>query len=265
MCDGTLAQAAWSGFMRLPKLEVGLAVQMPKNVGLVVIALAVGFAGLSCVNHTSGGDMPGGQMPGDTPGGDSDAVVTVDLANLTPYEAESLLRPSVTADGIGVSPIADTFDGFLSDNDQRVGRILYDGIDDLLRTLPAPPNTNSELSARLATLDQIIIGPIIAAGGSVLLNLECPMPDFLSQREGFLHDVLSGENVPTANTVSSCSPPKGDTMSRGLWAVVVGAVAEYFGSRYGDGVIYLLGREPESYFVGDLAAFLDTYQLTAEG
>ncbi|MEK7703994.1 MAG: hypothetical protein AAB426_03480 [Myxococcota bacterium] len=242
---------------------------MYKILGVALAAMAI-TAACSCgTSRTSPKDPLPNEVPGDDPLPDSepggDALVTFDVASVTSFEAALALRPGVTADGIDVSAIAGSFGDFLTDNDQRVGRILYDGINHLLSTLPAPPNTSTELTARLASLDQATIGPVIAAGGSVLLNFVCPMPDFLSSRQGYGHDVRSGRNIPSADSVSSCSPPKSDAISRQLWGFIVGAVAEYFGSRYGNHVVYLFGREPENYFVGDLAAFLDMYQLTAEG
>jgi hypothetical protein len=134
--------------------------------------------------------------------------------------AEESVRPSVTAYLVEDYDENGVLDSFLEDFDQRVGMVLYDGLDQQLNALAAPPDSDADLGERLKTAD-MTVGRIVDAGGTVLLSFNCAMPDFLSSRKGSDHAALSGEREPAAQTVSGCSPVSAEASARDGWVAVI--------------------------------------------
>ena len=195
---------------------------------------------------------------------DTWATIRFDVSQTSTVAAAELIRPSITADGINDFDTYDTLGSFLNQNDTRVGMVLYDGIDSLLTQFKSPP-TSGQLTAALDDLDNRFITPIIASGGTVILNFFCSMPRFLSKLEGFEHDVLSGEDKPSRFPIYSCAPPKQTQVAHQDYATLVEQVSAYFYARHGDSVVYLFGEEPGNYYAGTWAEFAAHYSAFATG
>jgi len=205
-----------------------------------------------------------GCSPPDAPtGSNSPATIRFDVSRSSDVKAIDLVRPSVTADGINDYDNFDSLGSFLEQNDKRVGMVVYDGIDSLLTQLASPP-TPAQLTTSMEDLDNRFIAPIIASGGTVILNFNCSMPDYLSKLEGYEQDILSGVIEPTQFPIYSCAPPKQTAQAHQDYAALVEQVAAYF-SRYGDRVDYLFGDEPDNYYAGTWTEFTAHYRAFATG
>ena len=222
------------------------------------------------IGCSSSGDDPTRSSDASTeatdPGDPTDtwATISFDVSQSSTVAAAELIRPSITADGINDYDTFNTLGAFLDQNDKRVGMVLYDGIDRLFTLLQSPP-TPGQVTTALAEIDDRFIAPIVASGGTVILNFVCNMPQYLSKLEGFEQDIFSGEDEPTQFPIYSCAPPKQTEVAHQDYAALMEQVSAYFYARHGDSVVYLFGEEPDNYYAGTWAELADHYLAFATG
>lgn len=220
-----------------------------------------------------------GACGGDGGGPDDESGVTevgVPAAG-TRLTAETHLRADVVGYGLTWKDpqyLELTMPEFLAE--QRVGQILIEADEALRQAQIAgdciPDATNACPTDVLSRLDrlQALTGEILAAGGSVMVSLNCATPRWISKHPDYDHSVLSGEDEPSAEPVWACAPPTGSpaqfrALVSGLAGAILDVAQETVDPLEPGRIVFNYGGEPSNYFVGTATELLATYRAFARG
>ena len=177
----------------------------------------------------------------------------VDVADRLEQSAESVLRTNVVA-YVSESVTEGIWNKFLSE--QRVGDVLLDTVD-----ITRDSTDFQDLRRRMRTLDGLV-RRIVAGGGRVQLVFQNGIPRWLSSDPRNDGDLFQG-GLSEGQKIWHSVPPA----DYRRWEEIAHAFVHHFNRELDTGgrVYYVVGSEPENYWVGDEQQWHRYYEHFVKG